>query len=280
MTLNVTEIKALLSQPEGPKLDFKSRLNIYHEDKEAQRRARDELIRDILAIANGNALVAGQTGYLIFGAADQVQEGQTRKLYSVEGRIPTRTDILDIVNSACSPRIEDIDVQAIEVDGQRLVVIVIPPTPHLHEVIKDLNTKDGKFYSAYSVFVRQNEQIRPASAKEREAILEAKRRFFSQKNYVNPVWISVILGAVMFGTWGFSSSANLFGLNLFARLLAMAIGGAMGALVGLGFGFGVEQYLKTKEEWTRYPRLLKVLIIGMVVLVFGGLMIYIFFVGS
>lgn len=263
------ELAALLSQPEGPKLDFKQELTIYHSDKDVRNWSRDELIKDILALANGNALVAGQPGYLIFGIADKPQPDGTPQILGVTGKIPTRTDILDILNPACMPHIEDIDVQLYEVNKRQILVIMIPPTPHLHETTRELTTKPNKTYSDYVLFMRHNEQVRIASAQEREAIGMAKRQYFKRQRTVKPIPFAIVFGALMLGMQGWSVSEKQFGADIGGRILVSLLIGAIGAFTGWMFGLGWDQFLETKQSWHRYSKLKKVLFIIYVILVGG-----------
>ncbi len=279
MSLSDAEIRFLLAQPEGSGLDFKKSLDIYHKNDEVKKRARDEFIRDVLAMANGNVLTAGQPGYLIFGVDDELKADSPRKLYGITGNIPTSTKILDIINPACSPRLEDIEVQTCDIDGYQLLILIIPPSPHLHEITRELITKDGKVYSIYTAFMRQNEQIRPASIQECNAISKAKQRFFSQENTIRALYLSSFVGAVMFGTYGFASSAEYLGVNLISRLIIMGISGLAGGLVGLSLGFAIEQYWMNKNELATYPYLIKILLIGFGILVITALFIYYFLLG-
>jgi hypothetical protein len=49
------ELRQLIGQPEGLKLDFKRKLHkIYDPDRDYQKRHRDGFIRDILSLTNGN----------------------------------------------------------------------------------------------------------------------------------------------------------------------------------------------------------------------------------
>ncbi|MBN2394818.1 MAG: ATP-binding protein [Anaerolineae bacterium] len=267
--MNQDELRTLLAQPEGPKLDFKQELTIYHTQKEVRDWSRDELIKDLLALANGNTLVAGQPGYLIFGAADELPANGTRELFDVTGRIPTRTDILDILNRACYPRIEDIDVQIASVDDKQLLVITVPPTPHLHQTIRELKTAPTKTYSPSLVFTRHNEEVQIALDKERFAIREAKQHYFRQQRTVKPAPFAAIYGSVVLGMIGWSASERDFGTVILARMLMVLILGGIGAFTGWVFGLGWDQFLETKQNWHRYSILKKILLVTYVVIAIG-----------
>ena len=59
-------VLTLLAREEGSTLEFKRKpYAIYVEDAREKERQRGEMIKDLLALANGNAITAGDTVYLI-----------------------------------------------------------------------------------------------------------------------------------------------------------------------------------------------------------------------
>lgn len=164
-------IEELLKQPEGLKFDFKVILHIAEcTDKSKQDGFRSEFIRDILALANGNIGTAGQTAYLIVGAADKLDSDGKRKLQDSSHIRLTGKEILQKINSCCRPPIPDIQTEFVDVSGTQLFVTCIPPTPYLHETTQDLKLPNGKIYPKNSVFIRHGEEIDCASIAEIDAI--------------------------------------------------------------------------------------------------------------
>jgi HEAT repeat protein len=164
-------IEELLKQPEGLKFDFKVILHIAEcTDKSKQDGFRSEFIRDILALVNGNIGTAGQTAYLIVGAADKLDSDGKRKLRDSSHIRLTGKEILQKINSCCRPPIADIQTEFVDVSGTQLFVICIPPTPYLHETTQDLKLPNGKIYPRNSIFVRHGEEIDYASIAEIDAI--------------------------------------------------------------------------------------------------------------
>ncbi len=164
-------IEELLKQPEGLKFDFKVILHIAEcTDKSKQDGFRSEFVRDILALANGNTGTAGQTAYLIVGAADKLDSDGKRKLQDSSHIRLTNKEILQKINSCCRPPIPDIQAEFVDVLGTKLFVICIPPTPYLHETTQDLKLPNGKIYPKNSIFVRHGEEIDYASIAEIDAI--------------------------------------------------------------------------------------------------------------
>ena len=68
--MDIQKAAQYLSQDESPTLEFKQEWYT-DEDKSQAKLKKNEMVRDILSLANGNASTAGQDAYLILGAADQ-----------------------------------------------------------------------------------------------------------------------------------------------------------------------------------------------------------------
>jgi tetratricopeptide (TPR) repeat protein len=173
------QLRQLISQPEGLKLDFKRELHkLKHSDQDYAKQQRDEFIRDILSLTNGNFHTADQTGYLIIGVGDELRSDGTRDLFDV-GNLLIPKQILQRVNPACEPPIPDVHCETVEIDGKNIFVVSIPPSPHLHRTIRDLTTPK-KTYPAGTVFIRRNEEIFPATPEECDVILRDKERVFAK----------------------------------------------------------------------------------------------------
>lgn len=188
------QLKQLISQPEGLKLDFKRELHkLKHSEKDYAKKQRDEFIRDILSLTNGNVNTAEQKGYLIIGVGDELKPDGARDLFDVSNPL-TPKQILQRVNSACDPPIPDVHCEALEVDGKNIFVVSIPPSPHLHRTVRDLTTPSTT-YPTGTVFIRRNEEIFPATPEECDVILREKEGVFAQpkrKKYDNLIHSSVV----------------------------------------------------------------------------------------
>lgn len=166
------ELQELIRQPEELKLDFKRELHkIYHYDLDYRKQQRDEFIRDILSLTNGNFGTANKVGYLIIGVGDELKPDGTRDLFNIERTLNPK-QILQRVNSASYPPIPDIYCEIIEFNCKNIFVISIPPSPHLHRTIRELITP--KKYAAGTTFIRRNEEIHPAIMEECEVIIKDK----------------------------------------------------------------------------------------------------------
>lgn len=179
--MDAEELRRILMRPEGLKLDFKQQLyHIDHVQSSVQLREWGEFIKDVLSLANGNIGTAGQTGYLIIGAADRLSADGTRALFDIDGSQITTKRLLEKVNSFCEPPFADLTVKTVRIEGKRIVVVRIPPSPYLHETTQRIDTKKTS-YSEHTIFVRRSEHIKIASARERQEIADEKSRWAEKR---------------------------------------------------------------------------------------------------
>lgn len=175
--MDIEQLYYLIRQPEGLKLDFKSNFyEINAADPQARERQWGELIKDIIALANGNVNIAGERGYIIFGVGDKVNPDGSRQLHDVGNIQITRQQILAKVNSICNPPLADLYCDLLLVQGQRIFIITIPPSPHLHETTKRLQTSRGQSFPEHTVFIRRGEGTHTASMPEIQAIVNEKQK--------------------------------------------------------------------------------------------------------
>ncbi len=245
--MDVKKLQQLLTQTENITLEFKRKLyKLDDSDPKIQERQRGELIKDILSLANGNATTVGEKAYLIIGAADKLQADGTRTLFDVEATTLTPRRILQLVNPACTPPLEDIECHTVEIEGKRLLVITIWPTPHLHETTRDLKTSTGTAqskntsFTKHIVFIRHNESVAVASDRERETIRKLKRIHFTDTRKPSPMPFGALVGAVS-GSWMAAApdapSRPATKEYIIARLIAGSVlGSGTGWLIGLLYG--------------------------------------------
>lgn len=199
------DLRELLKQPEGLKLDFKREYKFLKPRPDGTDKQQwnlyvqgqwDEFIKDILALTNGNVGVANQTAYLIIGVGDKLSPDGTRELFDTSDMVFNNKQIVAKVNQACSPAIPDIRVNRVEIEGKTITVIEIPPSPHLHETTRDLEIPKAYFdendslrhvdrssktvYTKNTVFIRWNEEIQSASQSDRQALADEKKHLFVQ----------------------------------------------------------------------------------------------------
>lgn len=253
----------LLVRSETLNLEFKQEFYKLDDDNQNVARAsKHELVRDILALANGNALTAGETAFLIIGASNNRNSSGKRELFDIDPALIDEKRILDIVNSFCEPSLAVLHSSIVEIDGKRLAVIIIPPSIHLHETTTELITKDengkSKVYREYTVFVRHSDKVEIASAKERATILELKRIRESEVNLLLfGAGIGSIIGGFSLAPMGEKLSGKkegLIGGAIAGSLLGGVLGGAMGG--------AYRDLQDIRANWHKTPTSGKVLAIG------------------
>lgn len=81
-------------------LEFKRELKLFTVDGKVAEKARDEFIKDILGLANGNSHTIRKTKYLIVGADNHAfDENKERVRHPVNYRLPTQSEIAKWLNS-------------------------------------------------------------------------------------------------------------------------------------------------------------------------------------
>jgi hypothetical protein len=255
------KLRKLLSSPEGPNLEFKRYFHaIKHADPIVKGYQRDELIRDIVSLANNNTSTAGDNAYLIIGADDRLDEDGKRQLFDVDKSLPDESKLLDIINPAIDPPLAQLICEWVEMDGKRLYVITIPPDGNLHETRRQLKTGENTYYSEHVVFIRHGEKIGIASAKERAAIQELRRKRAYQQNI--PLTLFIMIVAVFIGVTSAVNVAKSSTPQL--PFLATLIIVIVGALVFGFFGYVVSGILKmaveVRVDWYRYNKPQKIVV--------------------
>lgn len=259
--ITYAEVVSLLFRNESPTLEFKRELYKLDDiDKEIKKTQRDEFIKDILALANGNSVVAGDKAFLIIGASNEKNEDGSRTLFDVGQNRLTAQRILDLVNPACEPAIEDIYCDDVNIEGKNLLVITIPPTPYLHEttrrleVPKSQNSKSltTKVYSERTVFVRHKEGIEIASGKERDAIARIKRFRFDESKNPPAVPFGAVVGGLIGGAfaYGIAKKPDSFTKHPKEAGIAAAL---VGSWLGASFGSLYRNIYEFRSMWNTIP---------------------------
>lgn len=236
MTMKTSTLRYLLSLEENPKLEFKSAwYKIYDADPETKKRQKHELIKDILALTNGSVATPGDIGYLIIGPGDSLYENGTRSLTDLRGvKLPAADEVLELVNPFCSPAIDNIQCERVEFNKTVLFVISIPPSPHLHETTRPLECSKQTF-SKHVTLIRHNSDIEIASAKERDAIIQAKSRYFFEKAHASSAQLVSLVVGSGFGMSGIKDVTDDWLLN-------QTIGAIIGSSIGYVSGYPIGKY--------------------------------------
>lgn len=244
--MDTKQLKQLLQQPESPTLEFKQELKIYSKGDGA-RRERDELKRDLLSLANGNARVAGETKHLVIGRVDQPMADGRYELLDVGDKHPSADDLLKMLAQCCYPPLDTIYSDLMHVDGKRLLVITVPATPYLHETTKELNTPK-RTYTEHTVFMRRDESIAIASARERSEMRRAKQRYFDERDNVPPRAFGAAVGAILLAPVSRQQAKKSLGYGPVGQVIAGALGSLVGAFMGGMLG-NIYKDIRDMKRW-------------------------------
>jgi len=124
------DIRELINKDENAKLDFKRE---WYKESEL----KTELIKDIIALTNGNIHTIGQSSFLIIGVKEN--PNSSNFLHNVEfdkNLDDIKKQLLQNLQNIATPSIQDIQMEFFEVESKNILVIQIPFHPYLI-VLKD-----------------------------------------------------------------------------------------------------------------------------------------------
>lgn len=244
------QLKKLLHEPkEQDWFDFKAKLKLYQSDGKPANLQRDEFIKDILGLANGNSHIIRKTKYLIVGVDDkEFDENGMRVLHNVDYKVPSQSELVQWLSSACSPVVIGLECELVPFQGINLLVITIPPTFDLHETTHELVTPKATFQK-HTVFMRQGEHTIPASVRDGVTIQQLKH--LHRQEIANPpsIWIGALVGGII--SFIFSSAmikalpADLRISEIFARIVIIAAGVFFGGTTG----WAAKTFNETRYDW-------------------------------
>lgn len=255
--MNTEKLANLLLQSERPDLEFKSEwYRIDDPNQNIQEASKHELVKDILALANGVPNKTADPTYLIIGAADKLDENGNRPVFDVNPSGIDRKTILDILDSYSNPRIPNLNCHSLSFQEKTLVVIELAPSYSLHETTKRLTTKGDegkktKTYQEFTVFVRHGESISIASQQERETIQAMKRVSFTNVTHVEPTSFGAIIGAIIGGIFLPPAGEKILGKKE-GYQAGLIVGPLVGGFLGGMIGNTSKEYLETRIEWKYY----------------------------
>ncbi len=254
-------LEQLLSLEECGWLDFKQEMY-----KVADKKARDydwqknEMVRDILSLVNGNTHSAGKPAYLVIGAGDNRNPDGSRPLFDVGNVALPKRQIMDWANAYAEPAVEEINTHLVSYQGKRLFVIEILPSRHVHKIKRLLQTGHNNKYHENTIFMRAGDNIITAGPEQALALQRAKKHTHNINRYVNPILLLSVSFALVFGTMNWvaigenlpstqntiSTMGTQKGL-LFLRLFF----GALFGILGAGFGWSIMEFQDFRIRWVR-----------------------------
>jgi tetratricopeptide (TPR) repeat protein len=222
VVVTAEELQKLLQNPKGKKVIFRreyilnpvapqgTEQSLWDQFVEGQWQA---MVRDILALANGNIKTTNKTGWLVIGADREVNTAGERDIFDTSHIQLYERQILEKVNQFSDPPLQDVDIEAVEIDGKQLQVIIVPKSPFVHETSAQLMLSTGIFdesdgslravdpgevYSARTVFMRRIEGISPASQAERRKLVEEKSIQSPYKRLVRRIQENPVISILSF----------------------------------------------------------------------------------
>lgn len=254
-------------------LEFKGKLELFKADGKPAEKARDEFIKDILGLANGNSHTIRKTKYLIIGADNSVFDGNGERVrHPIDYRLPTQSEIAKWLKDACTPAVVGLSCEKVIYKDDSLFVITIPPTFDLHETSHELVASGGTFQK-YTVFMRQDEHTFPASVRDGVTIQQLKH--LHRQEIANPpaIWIGAIAGGIASFVIG---GAKIQATQLtapFSEDLIIIIFTCLGIFFGASTGWIIRQFNETRYDW-RYMTWRQ----GILLLGFLSLMAIVYFI--
>jgi hypothetical protein len=211
--------------------------------------AREQLIRDVLSLANGSLDTIGEPGYLVIGAGEQLNEWGSRELFDVRGQTLDADEIAEQVRPACDPSLAGVRSDLRKVRGAWIQVITIPPCDALYRTTQGLRIDSG--YAAGKVLIRPDGPVLAASRDEvaaLDAALEKRRR-----RPRRPVVFAMLAGGALGLMLGLARVGGIAPVGV--QTLVLLLGLALGVLAGYVLGTGYVRLFESRLSWDRIRRL-------------------------
>ena len=248
--MNEELLKKLLREPkEQDRFDFKASLKLYQSDGKLVEQQRDELVKDILGLANGNSHIIRKTKYLIIGADDKKFDiNGIRVLYDVDYKVTSQSELAKWLSSACAPAVVGFQCELVRYKNINLFVITIPPTFDLHETTRELKASGGHF-NKYTVFMRQDEHTVPASVRDGITIQRLKHLYRQEIANPSSVWLGILVGGIVAFLIGGakieSTQANLPSSSILLQIIFVVLGIFFGGAIG----WFILRMNETRYDW-------------------------------
>lgn len=161
------DLEQLIEQKENPKLDFKRQW--YWSDNTQTSKLEElwgECIKDILALTNGNPHNVNEPAYLIIGIEDESKKicqfdfPKDKKKVLNESKL--QQTLLSKLNTYSQPEFTALNVEYIDFEENKVIVISIPAREKLLALSKNLRHKSGIDKKGITYY-RIGEEIRVAS---------------------------------------------------------------------------------------------------------------------
>ena len=172
------ELNNLIEQWENAKVDFKRQWywndNMPNNIKETNK---NELVKDLIALTNGDVYSTDKTAYLIIGIDDNTREIYNFDKSTILPLDKLKQQLLTLLNNYAQPEFLALDIELVD----DILVISIPPRGSLISLSKNLKLKNNTDKKG-TTYYRVGEDIRVASS---EVVGEFEKVFGSDKQSVS-----------------------------------------------------------------------------------------------
>jgi len=173
------ELNILIEQWENAKVDFKREWywndNMPNNIKEIYK---NELVKDLIALTNGDVYSIDKTAYLIIGIDDETREPYAFDKSAILPLDKLKQQLLTLLNNYAQPEFLALDIELVD----EVLVISIPPRGSLISLSKDLQLKNNNTDKKGTTYYRVGEDIRVASS---EVVGEFEKVFGNDKQSVS-----------------------------------------------------------------------------------------------
>lgn len=257
--------KILREPKEKDWFDFKESLKLYQADGKLVEKQRDELLKDILGLANGNSHIIRKTKYLIIGANNE--KFDEKGMHNVDYKIPEQSDLVKWLISAASPAVVGIESELVSFQGVNLWVITIPPTFELHETTRELNAS-GHFQK-HVVFMRRDEHTEPASVREGITIQQLKHVFRQEIANPSSLWVGAIAGGIVAFIIGGAKVREAQLPPIFTERIIQWFFTGLGVFFGTSIGYFSREWNETRYAWRYMTWRARLLLIALILIMIG-----------
>ena len=184
------ELTNLIEQWENAKVDFKRQWywndNMPNNIKETNK---NELVKDIIALTNGDVYSTDKTAYLIVGIDDESREIYNFDKSTILPLDKLKQQLLTLLNNYAQPEFLALDIELVD----EVLVISIPPRGSIISLSKDLKLKNNNTDRKGTTYYRVGEDIRVASSEvvgEFEKVLvndKQESRKIEAKTYIETI---------------------------------------------------------------------------------------------
>lgn len=171
--MNIKEIEQLINSSEKSKLDFK------REWYKSTDKNNHEIIKDFVALANGNPYSVGDDAYLIVGV-EEIENG-SNILHNISTKIDLialKKQVLQNLKNYVDPPITEFEISFIEIRAKNILVIKIPQHGYLIKLKKGLHNNR---YRIGDILYRAGESTETATYEVAKQIEKSIEKYTNQE---------------------------------------------------------------------------------------------------